>query len=351
MAARAAGHEVAYVSARDLTPSPEAYLTAFLLPSMAQGRDLEIEAEVDETWLANVDRVRRFVRATWPSWSGGAVRAEGTCRLEPGAGAGRALCFGGGVDSLFSLHQGRRDLDGLLFVGGFDVSPTDRDRRAAVIAHDSAVAEAAGLVLHVVDTNLRDHPLYRQKSWLKLYGGALASAAHVLQRHVRACAVSGWGHITEPLVRGSHPDLEPGWSSGAVTFAFTGHEHSRTAKIEKLVDWDVFRDHLRVCWESPSAALNCGRCEKCVRTRLQLVAAGAPNAVRTFPPVDLAATIDAVDGVPAAMIHYYDDLRARIDDAGVRDALSRLLGRSPPRGSRWRGLTRVLRRANERSTA
>jgi hypothetical protein len=40
---------------------------------------------------------------------------------------------------------------------------------------------------------------------------------------------------------------------------------------------------LRVCWENNSPELNCGFCEKCVRTRLQLLAAGVNDGLDSFP--------------------------------------------------------------------
>src|SRR5262249_59102310 len=50
---------------------------------------------------------------------------------------------------------------------------------------------------------------------------------------------------------------------------------------------------LRVCWENPDGAYNCGRCEKCLRTMINLLIAGALDRCPTFPlPLDPVRVAD-----------------------------------------------------------
>jgi hypothetical protein len=51
---------------------------------------------------------------------------------------------------------------------------------------------------------------------------------------------------------------------------------NRSTKVGLLAQNDVVRNHLRVCWRNPQNGVNCGVCEKCVRTRLALLAHGVP---------------------------------------------------------------------------
>ena len=81
---------------------------------------------------------------------------------------------------------------------------------------------------------------------------------------------------------GSHPLLDPQWSSGSVHVEHDGANVSRTEKIRTIVrDRDAL-GWLRVCYRNPDQAYNCGRCEKCVRTMLSLHALGALEQAPTF---------------------------------------------------------------------
>ena len=57
-----------------------------------------------------------------------------------------------------------------------------------------------------------------------------------------------------------------------------------------MADWDVAFQHVRVCLANVPDKLNCGRCEKCVRTMLELEALGLLDKTRAFDD-------DAVDPV------------------------------------------------------
>ncbi len=238
-------------------------------------------------------------------------------------------------------------LDALVYVQGFDVPLSDADRSAAVLRVDRQVARACGLSLHSVKSNLRSHPHYKRATWLMLYGGALASVGHVLQAHCGSFVLSGWGRPTHPLVRGSHPEMEPGWSSSVVAIRHHGETYTRTDKVQRVAAWPLCQQHLRVCWEHRSDDLNCGECEKCVRTQLELLAAGRLGSFGTFPSGLLVDRIDGVPGITAPHMIIYRGLLERLDEKDIeaREAVTRLLERSPLASpARARGIRRVPRR-------
>ena len=53
-----------------------------------------------------------------------------------------------------------------------------------------------------------------------------------------------------------------------------GLELSRLEKVRLISEWDAAVNNIRVCWEGDVPGENCGICEKCVRTQLELVAVG-----------------------------------------------------------------------------
>jgi hypothetical protein len=64
----------------------------------------------------------------------------------------------------------------------------------------------------------------------------------------------------------------------------------RHEKLAEVAAWDEALRVLQVCFmhePPPPGTSNCGRCEKCLRTRMGLVALGRLGAATTFPPGDL----------------------------------------------------------------
>ncbi|MBT8409502.1 MAG: hypothetical protein KJN93_07745, partial [Alphaproteobacteria bacterium] len=74
---------------------------------------------------------------------------------------------------------------------------------------------------------------------------------------------------------GSHPALDPLYSGRSVQTQHHGFEMSRMDKIRSIVDWQDALDLINVCTSRESGGTNCGSCEKCLRTRVQLLACGA----------------------------------------------------------------------------
>ena len=73
--------------------------------------------------------------------------------------------------------------------------------------------------------------------------------------------------------------------------------------------------HLRVCWQNPDNAYNCGRCEKCFRTMLDLWVVGALDRCDTLPhQFDEQAL--ALLKIPAHLVSFW---QAAIDRATARD--------------------------------
>ena len=87
--------------------------------------------------------------------------------------------------------------------------------------------------------------------------------------------------------------------------------------------------HLRVCWQNVGTDLNCGRCEKCVRTMAMLAGAGVLDRCETFPDrVDLPDRIGQLGSVPSGIVPLWEDLLDSGLDPGEVEAIAALLERS-----------------------
>jgi hypothetical protein len=320
-----------------LAPSPEAFASAFLLPSLAHRRRLISEAPLDPIWLENIPalievfhrwwRYRRLVPAVAapPGPGVGSPAAP-----DPGpvaAQRGRGLFFSGGVDSFHALLCCGESIDRLVFVEGFDMALGDARRVESALSSLRDVAAEVGVELTLVRTNLRDHPLMRATSWERANGGALAAAAHVLGGSVQEMLIASSIAVQWKKPWGSHWQTDPLFSSSRVRIREVGHELRRIEKVRRIADRSLVQRHLRVCWENRSSTGNCSRCGKCVITRLMLADCGQLDR---YPPFEGTATLARdVDALRSdSHRHSLTDIVARGNlDPELRRAAEGLLAR------------------------
>jgi hypothetical protein len=110
---------------------------------------------------------------------------------------------------------------------------------------------------------------------------------------------------------------------------------TRIDKVLAIARNETALKHLRVCWQNPHGAYNCGRCEKCMRTMVALKLAGVLDRCRTFDaPLDLQAVARLAIDKPARRQFYEDMLRvaptAPGNNAEVIRAIERALIVPPP---------------------
>ena len=247
----------------------------------------------------------------------------------------------GGLDSTFTaLRHGHRllgdashHIDSFVMVHGFDAALDDPARFAEMRARAEPIATRVGVPLHTVMTNVRS--LKGSAAWpqsaVPLTAGALAMLSH-------RCAfgvVSGGHPYGVPRQGQSHPPvLDALASNGWFTVVTDGAECTRVEKLDLLREHPDVLARLKVCWKGPDPSRNCGRCEKCLVTRLNLLAAGVTDAPCFDGPLDLDALaslrwpsiVDARDVLNMAWL----DLEARGVTGPEVDLLRTKLARVAP---------------------
>jgi hypothetical protein len=311
-----------------LEPVAEGFASALLIPAAAAGRPLALDAPLDPRWRGGAKAILDRAR-TWWGFEGAVTGADGGAPDPPAPARSTALCFSGGVDSLWTLLRGPERVDLLLHVTGYDVRLHEADRAAAVEEQVRAVAAEAGIPALVLETNLRDHPAADAAPWNAAHGGALAAAGHVLAGTAGRLLISASFARVVDQPWGSRWDLDQHWSSARLEVVHVGDDLYRSDKLRQIAAEPLVRDRLRVCWEHRSPALNCSRCEKCVRTMAVLCTAGRLEESRVFDrSVPLA---DRIDALPETGDHLAG-IWAYIVDLGLprreRSAALRLLRRS-----------------------
>jgi hypothetical protein len=320
----------------DLAQGPAAFLLACLIPSMRHGErrvrlDQPIGSELRNGLLNNMHYLC--------SWYGEPRRIvqidAATERYQPlqRTSANAASFLSGGVDSLATLRTNRRDyaldhpyaVKDCLLVHGFDIGGREGlgdeaahfDRALAALI---PIAQDAGVNLIPVFTNLRyldDDVTF----WMyEFHGAALAAVAHALCRRIGHMYIAGTMHVPYLEPWGSHPALDPNYSTVDLRIEHDGVALSRLEKVRVIADWRVALQNLRVCTMNPAQGLNCGHCEKCLRTMLELLAVGRLNEALSLPVHDIAVQqildISVEEDLPVA---WYQELIAPLSEQGRAD--------------------------------
>lgn len=271
--------------------SASPFVPPLLLLAAYRSRDLIIDAPVSAALLDQLPAVLTL-------WNGWDPRAEcidvkaTPIRMVRRASAAAAF-FSGGVDSFYSVvaNDSRyvatdpRSIRSLIFCHGFDIRLDDRDRHEFVRAELARAANALGKALISVRTNARD--FVTCVDWAHHgYGpclGGLGLALSAIADTIYVPAAYAYQQIHAEGANASHPFVDPLWSTENVDIVHSGGEATRAQKIAHLSRSPVALAHLRVCWQNRAGTYNCCRCEKCLRTMVELELCGVLGRMPAFP--------------------------------------------------------------------
>lgn len=173
----------------------------------------------------------------------------------------------------------------LITVHGFDIfyGKLNHSLFPFVLKNVTKVAKQLNKKSLWVATNIRELS-DRFLDWGRLYhGAAMASVALLLENLLQEVYIASTYSWEQLHPHGSHPYLDPLWSTESLTIVHHGCEARRLDKIRFISQFPIVLETLRVCWINPNGAYNCGRCEKCLRTMIGLYIANALTLCRTFP--------------------------------------------------------------------
>jgi len=267
-----------------LTDSADPFLLAALPLAMSRRCDIYVKGTVSPSLVGNLLSLRDLFVRWWPGlYARARITAE--CISEAtGLSDSRhsMVAFSGGIDSSYSLYRHVRRLGEpphhsigcALMVHGFDIPLWQTSNFEAAFAKARVMTDSLSLPLIPVATNLRHFPLI----WHVAFGPAIAAVMELFGRGYGADIIAS-GHQLPPHVpEGSHPLSDPLLSSATFPIVHDGADVTKLDKLRTLQSWPELLKHLRVCWEGPDNATNCGQCEKCIRTILYFRLLGV------FPP-------------------------------------------------------------------
>jgi len=321
--------------------NPHAFAVGCIIPALHFG---EQRLRIDQPICPFLKEGLETVMALMHHWTAGRFKplviesplAEASQHTEKDRHA--AIFLSGGMDSLAAL---KRILDtyarthpgypkDALLLHGFDIGGViERGAKYHVFERAKAamapVADAAGLSLVPVYTNIR-HLCDDRDLWLnQFFGAVLAAAVHAFAPRIDLAWLASSYDIPHLHPCGSHPLLDPAYSSSDLQIVHRDAGLSRMEKLDIVAGWDVGFQNFRVCLANLPEKLNCGRCEKCVRTMLELEAVGLLDQTRAFEEnaVD-PAWLDAFKITIRVRNPFYKELIAPLRRRGRQDLADKI---------------------------
>lgn len=267
----------------------EPFLPAAVMAAMARRESLEVDpaAPVSPRLLQGIDRIQDILQ----SWNPALGKVEVRARPEtPASGReGVALFFSGGVDGTYSLVKHEAEITHLVFIHGLEITLDNRRLFEQALQRNQAAAQRYGKALVPVETNLRELASAHGLGNYLFQGAILAGVALALGFPRIYVGATFTYRDLHPW--GTHPLLDPRWSTETTEIVHDGAEAHRTEKLARIATRPEALRALRVCLGNRTE-YNCGRCEKCRRTMLTLRLMGVRT--ESFPPLTSVGRIPRI---------------------------------------------------------
>lgn len=328
-----------------LVCGPHPFLVACAIPAMRHG---EQRITVDAPICPELRRGLTTAMGWLCHWYG-SPRRPVSIETKPGihqpllrASRGAGSFLSGGVDSLATLRANRLDfpldhpdsIQDCLVVHGFDIGGVEKSGSEdaffeRTLAALSPVVQDAKVMLIPVHTNVRhlDDDVY---FWMdEFFGAALASVAHAVSGRLASVAIASGLNIPNVRPHGSNPLLDPNYSSHDLQVRHDGVTFSRLDKVRLIADWPVGLKNLRVCTMNPNEMLNCGKCDKCLRTMTELLAIGRLADTQVFPIHDVSTEmLDRISFEAGYDVAFYQELIDPLISQGRQDLVKVIASKS-----------------------
>jgi hypothetical protein len=159
-------------------------------------------------------------------------------------------------------------------IHGLDIPLDSVDAFATTCAHAEETLNSINVPMAVVKTNWKTEACVH---WEMEFGTGVSTCLRNWQGAVDTALLgSDEDYLRLVMPWGGNPLTYAMLSSTGFKVVYDGGEFARTEKAGGMKDWETGLRNLRVCWEGPITGYNCGLCEKCLRTKMNFLAANTP---------------------------------------------------------------------------
>lgn len=266
------------------------FLCFALLPAMVVGEDIDLnKLPISKNLFSQINKIQKLYLDWFPHLNLQQVNIQNYKLVEDKKSKTKKIAslFTGGVDSFDTILQNQKSktekrIDSILYVFGFDVHFKDKELESEVKKYLDNVALNLSLKTIYLKTNLREFT-EKVALWDYVLAPVFASVAHLFDGYIAQLYIPSTTDKKHLFPDGSHPGLDPLFSTKDLEIIHYGAERPRIEKIVKnIATSEVALNNLRVCWLNAGGKVNCSVCEKCVRTMIGVEIAGVLDKTKTF---------------------------------------------------------------------
>jgi len=298
--------------------------------------DAEICPELREGLMVAMGWIRHWFRTDHEPLI---IEAKASSSMPtPRAPERAGFFFSGGIDAFATLRANRLHYplghplsikDGLLVYG---LEQDDPGQFEHVLHSLSGAAKQVGITLIPVYTNV--YLNYRKEDaennfrfWeYKFMSAALSAVAHAFANRFTVVSIASSDDIPNIMPYGSHPLIDSNYSGGGMRIKLDGITLSRFAKTKLVAEWPEALEHLRVCNQFKryqADMLNCGHCEKCLRTMLALLVLGVLDQTSAFSADDISSDlVRSAVKLDEEQYYYHEELLYPLREQGRHDLVN-----------------------------
>ena len=283
----------------------DAFLIGLLPIAMKLGEDIEVSDPISSTVAHGIVSYIDVLCSWWPDLFK-PIKVNFTSivyRKDEKRPQGVGVCFSGGADSFYTLLKHLKENEPVedfrithaLMINGFDQIA---DYRGDGISQEmfncfAPMLERLGVKPLMITSNIKlfRSCVFENKEQIFSFGSVLISCVHAFAPVFGRFYISGhasWAY-EDLFPIGAHPVLDSLLSSDQLQIIHECSKEGRAGKIQNICDNEEVKNYLRVCFRPykfekvTGKPINCGQCEKCIRTLIVLDILDKRSEITTFP--------------------------------------------------------------------
>lgn len=342
-----------------LALNPNAFLLAAFIPAIKnRERRIRVEGSICPELSLGIQRVAAIIQHWhYPGIQGGIVlesEPEAPPLWKCADNRKSGFFFSGGIDSLATLlrnHAVFKPGNCSRVAYGITVYGLEMDKieqLGPVEKRLERIAQAAGIERFTLRTNVRildENWQFWEYQW---QGSVLASIAHALASTIDRAFIGSTIDYRYLKPYGSHPLIDPALSSSHMRIVHDGLTMNRLEKVRLVSQYEYALDNMRCCNQTQKYDddyVNCGKCEKCLRTMLALHALGRLAEAKCFrdPSVN-AGKVESLNPLTATSKIWWREFAGFLnqsDDPRLFEAVNTKVFGSPEKIKRRNRLRRL----------